>query len=579
MTISTAFTFFGGIGLFLLGMRLMTDGLKVAAGETLRAILAAATKSRLRGLASGVLITAMVQSSSAVIFATVGFVNAGLLSLYQAIGIIYGANLGTTLTSWIVAILGFNVNLQAMAMPAIGIGMGLWLAFGSRRYGALGQALVGFGIFFLGIDILKDTFADMGDNTDLGSWADQGVPGLLLFVLIGIMLTLLMQSSSAALAVTLTAAAGGLIPLSAAAAMVIGANVGTSSTAAFAAVGATAPAKRAASAHVIFNAITGLSAFLLLPFMLWVVALLANALNFTEQVATSLAVFHTLMNIIGLLIIWPLTGLLVTWLEARFHSIEEDESRPKYLDRNVQATPTLAMDALVLELTRMSETARDLGREAISAKHDNLQRLVAGHQALETLNLAVADFAGGISRESGDATLLGPLSDALRVAQYLENLAEKSIEFGRLKDQAELGVLTLTEPRDQLRAHAVEILSKSGNIRSTEPDVDGPDTWSLEKLSEKRQTFEADYQSNKNLLLRAGTAGELTPRRMAASLEQMSALHKLVDQATKAASYLNHLKQFRTQTDRSTEDSSKVSGTVPGAASNSLSSTGEDKAL
>lgn len=575
MTISTAFTFFGGIGLFLLGMRLMTDGLKVAAGETLRAILAAATKSRLRGLASGVLITAMVQSSSAVIFATVGFVNAGLLSLYQAIGIIYGANLGTTLTSWIVAILGFNVNLQAMAMPAIGIGMGLWLAFGSRRYGALGQALVGFGIFFLGIDILKDTFADMGDNTDLGSWADQGVPGLLLFVLIGIMLTLLMQSSSAALAVTLTAAAGGLIPLSAAAAMVIGANVGTSSTAAFAAVGATAPAKRAASAHVIFNVITGLSAFLLLPFMLWVVALLANALDFTEQVATSLAVFHTLANIIGLLIIWPLTGLLVKWLEARFHSIEEDESRPKYLDRNVQATPTLAMDALILELTRMSETARDLGREAISAEHGNLQRLAAGHHALATLNLAVADFAGGISREAGDATLLGPLSDALRVAQYLENLAEKSVGVARLKDQAELGVLTLAEPRDQLRAHAVEILTQSGNIRSTDSDGESADTWNLEKLSKKRQGFETDYQSYKNLLLRSGTAGEITPRRMTTALEQMSALHTLVDQATKAAKYLNHLRLYRTQTDRNIVDSGPVSGTGSGTGSGKE----EDKAI
>lgn len=553
MTISTAFTFVGGIGLFLLGMRLMTDGLKVAAGETLRAILASATRSRLRGLASGVLITAMVQSSSAVIFATVGFVNAGLLTLYQAIGIIFGANLGTTLTSWIVAILGFNVNLQAMAMPAIGIGMGLWVAFGSRRYGALGQALVGFGIFFLGIDILKDTFTDLGDAAALGTWADRGIPGLLLFVLIGITLTVLMQSSSAALAVTLTAAAGGLIPMSAAAAMVIGANVGTTSTAAFAAMGATAPAKRAASAHVIFNVITGLSAFILLPFMLWLVALLATALGFTEQMATSLAVFHTMTKLLGIIIMWPMTGLLVKWLEARFHSIEEDESRPKYLDSNVQKTPTLAMDALVLELTRMSETARDLGREAISAEHGNLQRLGAGHQALETLNLAVADFAGGISRESGDASLLGPLSDALRVGQYLENVAAQSVEIVRLKDQSELGVMALSETRNQLRAHAVELLNHTG---------DNSDAWDLEKLAEYRQTFEADYQSFKNQLLRAGTAGEITPRRMAASLEQVSALHKLVDQATKAANYLSHFKLYRTQTDKIIEDNNTVPDTA-----------------
>lgn len=536
MTISTAFTFFGGIGLFLLGMRLMTDGLKMAAGDTLRTILAAATRSRLRGLASGMMITAMVQSSSAVIFATVGFVNAGLLSLYQAIGIIYGANLGTTLTSWIVAILGFNVNLQAMAMPAIGIGMALWVAFGSRRYGAIGQALVGFGVFFLGIDILRDTFADLGDVTTFGLWAERGIPGLLLFVLIGVLLTTLMQSSSAALAVTLTAAAGGIIPLNAAAAMVIGANVGTTSTAAFAAMGATAPAKRAASAHVVFNVITGLSAFALLPAILWLVAMLTDSLGFTQHVATSLAVFHTLANLIGLIIIWPLTGRLVKWLEARFHSIEEDESRPRYLDKNVQATPALAMDALALELTRMSETVRCLAREAISAERGSVQRLGSGHLAVETLNLAVAEFAGGISRESGDMALLTPLADAVRVGQYLENVAEKALDIARLQDNAEVTIPQLAESRNLLKAHAVELLNHSGS---------GSEAWDMEKLDVSRKEFETEYQGFKNQLLRSGTAGEITPRRMTTLLEQISDLHNLVDQAIKAALYLDHFKIFR----------------------------------
>jgi len=543
VSISTAFTFFGGIGLFLLGMRLMTDGLKVAAGDTLRAILASATRSRLRGLASGVLITAMVQSSSAVIFATVGFVNAGLLSLYQAIGIIYGANLGTTLTSWIVAILGFNVNLQAMAMPAIGIGMGLWVAFGSRRYGAIGQALVGFGIFFLGIDILKNSFADLGDAAALSNLVDRGIPGLLLFVLAGITLTVLMQSSSAALAVTLTAAAGGLIPLTAAAAMVIGANVGTTSTAAFAAMGATAPAKRAASAHVIFNAITALSAFLLLPVMMWLVNLLAETIGFTEQAATSLAVFHTMTKLLGIMIMWPLTALMVKWLEARFHSIEENESRPRYLDKNVQATPALAMDALALELTRMSETARDLAREAISAERGNVQRLGSGHLAVESLNLAVAEFAGGISRESGDVALLTPLADAVRVGQYLENVAEQALSIARLQDHTEMIVPQLAESRNLLKAHAVELLNHSGS---------DSESWDMEKLDVSRKEFETDYQNFKNQLLRSGTAGEITPRRMTTLLEQMSDLHKLVDQATKAAIYLDHFKVFRSNPQKPT---------------------------
>src|SRR5690606_28389970 len=155
-------TLFGGIGLFLLGMRLMTDGLTASAGGGLRTILAGATRSRRRALASGLLITTGVQSSSAVIFATIGFVNAGLLSLGQAIGLVYGANLGTTLTSWLVAVAGFNLNLRALALPAIGLGGMAWAISRTSRWGALGQAVAGFGLFFLGIDVLRDAFDGLG---------------------------------------------------------------------------------------------------------------------------------------------------------------------------------------------------------------------------------------------------------------------------------------------------------------------------------------------------------------------------------------------------------------------------------
>ncbi len=303
MSIAAVLTFLGGIGLFLLGMRLMTEGLTTAAGDTLRSILEAATHSRLRALVSGVLITSLVQSSSAVIFTTIGFVNVGLLSLMQSVGVIYGANLGTTLTSWIVALVGFNVDLQAMSLPAVGIGMGLSVISKSQRLSGIGQALTGFGLFFLGIDVLRDAFAGLGDVIALEGWAGQGGLSLLLFVGIGIVMTLLVQSSSAALAIILTATAGGLIPINAAAAMVIGANVGTTSTGVFAAIGATAPAKRAASAHVIFNVVTAVVAFTLLMPLLWLVSTLANYFGSQNQLATSLAIFHTLVKTMGILII------------------------------------------------------------------------------------------------------------------------------------------------------------------------------------------------------------------------------------------------------------------------------------
>lgn len=530
MSLSAVFAFIGGIGLFLLGMRLMTDGLKVAAGDTLRQILTAATRSRWRGLASGVLITTMVQSSSAVIFATVGFVNAGLLTLYQAIGVIYGSNLGTTLTSWIVALVGFNVDLQLLAMPALGVGMGLWVAFGSRRYGALGQALAGFGLFFLGIDVLRDAFSNVGDAAALEAWAGRGILSVLLFVVVGTMLTVLMQSSSAALAVTLTAAAGGLIPMTAAAAMVIGANVGTTSTAAFAVLGATAAAKRAASAHVVFNLLTAIVALICLPVLLWLVAGIGNLLGLGGAIATSLAIFHTMTKLLGVALMWPLTGALVKQLEKRFRSQEEDESRPMYLDRNVQTAPGLAIDAMALELHRMNALASRLAAEALSSETGGAERLEPGRRAIEVLNLALGDFASGISRSENDRVVGARLPDGLRVGNYLVDVAEHAVAVARFQPQIELRDEALADAGNALRAHAAQLLGLA------RVDAEGFDEGQLRAA---RSAFESEYQAFKAQLLRAGTAGVLPARRMAVALEQYSAIRRIVDQASKAADYLH----------------------------------------
>lgn len=532
MSIAAILTFIGGIGLFLLGMRQMTDGLKLAAGDTLRSILSAATQSRWRGLASGVLITAMVQSSSAVVFATVGFVNAGLLTLYQSVGVIYGSNLGTTLTSWIVALVGFNVDLRAMAMPAIGLGMAFWVAFGSRRMGALGQALAGFGLFFLGIDLLRDTFAGMGDAAALEAWAGRGVLSLLLFTLVGIVLTVLMQSSSAALAVTLTAAAGGLIPLSAAAAMVIGANVGTTSTAAFAAIGATAAARRAASAHVLFNVITAVVAFTTLPLLLWLATAVGAALGFAGQLALLLAVFHTMTKLLGVAVMWPITSWMVAHLERRFRSTEEDESQPRYLDRTVQATPVLALGALTQELHRMNAMAAHLAGAAVSAEPDGARSIGPGRRSLENLSLAVGEFAGNIQHQEHDALLSSVLPDALRVSEYLVNVAEHAEEMAGIQHNLESLSGELAEAQNLLRAGAADLLGRCA------VDAEG---WNAQTLTDLRQAFESDYQALKRELLRAGSARILTPRQMAAALEYNSELHRVIDQATKAALYLDRI--------------------------------------
>ena len=530
MNLQSALTFLGGIGLFLLGMRLMTEGLTSAAGNTLRAILSIATHSRARAIVSGIAITALVQSSSAVIFTTVGFVNASLLTLGQAVGVIYGSNLGTTFTSWIVALLGFNLDLQALALPVIGIGMAVSVVSGSRRYGAVGRAIAGFGLFFLGIDVLRGSFDGLGDIIALEAWAGQGIASLLLFLAIGIVLTVLMQSSSAALAVTLTATAGGLIPLTAAAAMVIGANVGTTTTGLFAVIGATAPAKRAASAHVIFNLVTGLVSFLLLPVLLNVVQYIARSMGSEDNLATTLALFHTLVNLLGLLIMLPFTDWMVAQLERRFHSLEEDSSRPQFLDRNVQATPSLAVDALAQELHRMNAFAGQLALQAISDESRHDDHLELGHRALETLSYAISEFASGIPRSQLGSEQLNALPDAQRVAQYLVNVAEHAREIVPDTPVIDLHDAQIRQNRASLRASAVALIEQC--------KVDRPE-WDVHALNELRASFESQYQGLKASYLRAGTTGTLDPRAMAGALERLSALHRVIDQAVKAAVYID----------------------------------------
>ena len=263
----------GGLGMFLLAVTMITDGLKATAGPAFRQLLANWTRSPLHGIFSGIAITAIVQSSSAVTVATIGFVNAGIINMRQALGIVYGSNIGTTMTGWLVAIIGFKINVDAFALPMIGLGMILKLTGGENKRASIGLALVGFGLFFIGIDVLKDAFGGLVEAIDLAKFTIEGFTGVLMYLGIGFLMTLLTQSSSAAIAITLTAATGGVVGINAAAAMVIGANVGTTSTAALAVIGATPNAKRVASAHILFNVGTGAVALLILPILFLIVKL------------------------------------------------------------------------------------------------------------------------------------------------------------------------------------------------------------------------------------------------------------------------------------------------------------------
>ena len=513
----------GGVGLFLLGMGLMTDGLRLAAGPALERILARSTKTRLRGLASGALGTVAVQSSSAVTVAAIGFVNAGLLSLGQALWVLFGANVGTTMTGWLVALVGMKFEIDAFALPLIGVGMLLRLTGDGSRRGALGMALAGFGVLFLGIDLLKDTFSGVAADFTLPQW--DGIVGVLAMVLVGILMTILMQASAAALVIAFSAAQSGLVSLEAAAAVVIGANVGTTVTAVLAAIGATSNAKRAAAAHILFNVLTGIVALLLLPWLLGFLGYVRALLELDAAPAAKLALFHTVFNILGVILIWPLAGRLTDFLLRRFKSAEEDEARPRYLDKTVLAVPALALDALARELHRLGGIAVATVRAAFAAVPPQLEQ---NRRIADRLTTAIAGFIaqlnrGGMAHESAQR-----LPQLLRVARYYETAAELATEAGAALAET---------PSDDFLAEETTAFRQSGEalLESVDPAAAMTGVPHGDRVDRVLAAFEADYQQLKAALLDAGARDELPLAAMDARLRAASALRRAAEQATKAA--------------------------------------------
>lgn len=512
-------TLLGGLGLFLLGTWLLTEGLKQAAGGALRGILESWTRSRLRGLAAGILITALVGSSSAVTVATVGFVNAGLMSLTQAVWLVFGTNIGTTTTGWLVAIIGIKLDIGAYALPLIGLGMALRLFAGRRtRIAGGGEALAGFGCFFLGVDILARGFGDLAPRIATLGLPDSGVLALLGFLGLGIVLTVLTQSSSAAIAIALTASAGGAIPLELAAAAVIGTNVGTTSTALLATIGATAPARRVAAAHVAFNLLTGLVALLLLRPL--VAACLWIAGGEGAAVPTVLAVFHTVFNLLGVLLVWPLAGPLVSWLSRRFGDAEDAASRPRYLDATLLAVPELAAQGLVREVAGQLERASRLA--AACLRPADTMPEPAEFQGVLRLGIAVRHFIGQLNAQPLPAEVVRRLPDLLRAVQHAEAMA---IDAQRLEMSAPAAArLAALAPWEALRTACLEVLLPIGAARPPEA----------------AEAAEAAYQAVKRALLEATARGAAPVDLLDTGMEHAQALRRIAAAAAKGRRRIRH---------------------------------------
>ena len=505
----------GGLGLFLLGMTMMSEGLCVAAGPALARGLRQATQGRWRALAAGAGVTAAVQSSSAVTVATIGFVNAGLLTLTPAMWVLFGANVGTTATAWLVALVGMKFKIEALALPLIGVGVILRLVNERTRWGAIGSAVAGFGLLFLGIEWLQRAFGGVAVSLVLPS--GDGLLGVLAPLLVGALMTVLMQSSSASLAVALSAAQQGLIDVPAAAAVVIGANLGTTVTALLAAIGATPNARRVAAAHVAFNAITACTAIVLLQVGVTAVAVLAARWGASDDVALQLALFHSGFNVLGVLLIWPLAARLSDYLQQRFRSAEEDWSRPQHLDPTVLAVPSLALSALTQELRRIGALARHLALDAAHGEPES--RLQATAAAWAALDRAQTEFVTQMQRSAMSDANAQRLSRLLRIARYHETCVEQSQAAAQSPALPAESSTALREVNGDFVHEVGELLRALGP--GTVPSA---------------ADAEGAYQRIKVALLDAGAKAELPLATMEALLRARSALRRALQQAIKAAS-------------------------------------------
>ena len=298
-----------GLGVFLFGMILLEESVKALSGRAFRTMIRHYTGSRLKAIGSGSLITAILQSSSAVSLMVLAFVGAGVMSMENGIGVMMGSNIGTTFTSWIVATFGFEMKIESFALPLVGIGgIGLVLFNSSPKLFHFSRLLIGFGFLFLGLNYMKESVEIFAKSFDLSSITDHG---LWLYLLVGTLLTAIIQSSSASIAIVLTALNSQLITFSMGAAMVIGANVGTTITVLLGALGGTQAKKRVGMSHLIFNMLTGIIAFLGLQFL---VSFIKIFIDIEAHSVMGLAFFHTLFNIIGVILFFPFVGVLARLL-------------------------------------------------------------------------------------------------------------------------------------------------------------------------------------------------------------------------------------------------------------------------
>ena len=546
----------GGLGLFLLAIGMMTDGLKLAAGNSLRTLLAKWSSTPFRGVVSGAAMTALVQSSSAVTVASLGFVNAGLLSMRHALGIVYGANIGTTMTGWLVAMVGFKLNIQAVALPMIGVGMILKLLKPNSRLASFGIAIAGFGLFFVGIDSLKTAFEGIVSTFDLSQFKAEGVEGFLMYLVIGFVMTVLTQSSSASIALTITAATSGMVGIYAAGAMVIGANIGTTSTAMFASIGATSSAKRVAAAQVVFNVATAVVAALILPLLFGLIHWITEVAEIDANPGITLAIFHTLFNLLGVALIFPLNDRLASFLEQRFVSLEEEASKPKHLDKNIAQTPDLAVNALILELLSVSDRFLHVYPKLFSQQCTEITAVEKGIHGVEALCQRISQFIVEVERAALSEDTTKALASLMRVEHYMLSSAQKTLAISAVIKRRD--ILSKPELEGQLLNYLSVINEFMRMVRWRQFD-------SSDALSLQFDLLDKEHHKLKSALVMGATRGDIAVAQMADAAECMEYLLQIAQMWIKVFVRIQQVEDSITTANLIHGDSQNNSKTIEGA--------------
>ncbi len=451
--ITQVLTIIGALGFFIYGMKVMSEGIQKIAGSRMRQILGAMTSNRLKGVFTGFLITSLIQSSSATTVMVVSFVNAGLLSLVESIGVIMGANIGTTVTAWLISILGFKVKIASFALPIIAIGFPL-LFFKREKLRSIGEFAIGFALLFMGLEALKDAVPDLNSNPEflhfLSNYTDMGILSTVIFVGVGTLLTIIVQSSSAAMALTLTLLFNKVIPFEVGAAMVLGENIGTTITANLAALVANVHAKRAARAHFIFNIfgviwmILAFPLFIRLVDVLWVpfqeFMLSIGSSTAENKEELQLSLFHTLFNIINTgLLIWfvHLISRTVIWMVPS--KGDDEEFHLEFIGRGITQTPELSLLEAKKEIAKFGKIVRKQVRfvqEIMDEKEKKkqaklIQKVTKYEEITDRIEAEVVNYLTQLSKSELTANSSARVRGMLNMVNELESIGDIAFQMAK----------------------------------------------------------------------------------------------------------------------------------------------------